>query len=159
MLGEKLSLLLLFSHSHHVVPVFAMSSNEVSRTSRWQRGNEHFSLRVGHIFFWNCVHHLNEKCSLPRWEIKIYGSFWNKNLGNKVSQWILIMGYIHFRVGVLLVLNKNVSLLIDNLRQLAAEAKGNFVSWMLCKLIWTPIELQKCYAPFWIWHKESYTIL
>ena len=38
------------------------------------------------------------------------------------------MDYIHFRVGVLVVLNKNVSPLIDNSRQLAAEAKGNFVS-------------------------------
>ena len=32
------------------------------------------------------------------------------------------MDYIHFRVGVWVVINKNVSLLIDNLRQLAAEA-------------------------------------
>ena len=31
-----------------------------------QRGNKHFSLRVRHIFFLNCVHPLNERCSLPR---------------------------------------------------------------------------------------------
>ena len=31
-----------------------------------QRGNKHFSLRVRHIFFLNCVHPLNKRCSLPR---------------------------------------------------------------------------------------------
>ena len=31
-----------------------------------QRGNKHFSLRVRHIFFKNCVHPLHERCSLPR---------------------------------------------------------------------------------------------